>query len=140
MVFSVSCRFDLCRADLRHADLRYACPLLDIILFLAAVSAENLPGPGSQPLEKCLPLFSAEILIRIYGSHQDRRITVILCLLRGHVLQIDKDVTGEFDMRFFRPAHCEVYTENRRLRCAGGGFLLLICSEAFVSEVSDRLC
>lgn len=68
-----------------------ACLLLDIILFLATVSAEDLPGPGSQPMEKLLPLFGAELLIRIYGSHQDRRISIILQLAGSHILKVYKN-------------------------------------------------
>ena len=112
----------------------------DLIQFHTAVSAEDLPCSGTKPRKKCLPLLRTDRCIRIDRSHQDRRITVILCLLRGHVLQIDKDVTGEFDMRFFRPAHCEVNTEKPPSSLCRRRFsVLFIDSAVFVSEVSDRL-
>ena len=89
------------------------------------MSAENLPGPGSQPLEKCLPLFSAEILIRIYGSHQDRRISIILQLAGSHILEVYEDISGKSDVMLIIQKH---------------GFAFEVTAAAFVKLPSLTTC
>lgn len=64
------------------------------------MSAENLPCSRAEPRKQRSSLLRAEPWVGVHRRHQNRRVMIVLRLLRGHILHIYKNVAAENHMIF----------------------------------------
>jgi len=69
--------------------------LSDRIVHRSSVCTEYPPASRAQPVHYFFPFSLAEPGVSINTCHKDGSISVILCLLCGHALEIYIDVTGK---------------------------------------------